>query len=85
MNEVDVNGDFVQRVVALRNSDQIVAIGFEDNKDYDYCDATFYLKSSEYNAIDPDLPELPIVEPPKNLTVSYSGTLTFEDQWPSAG
>jgi hypothetical protein len=37
-----MNYDNSQRVVALRDggTDQIVAIGFEDNVDFDYCDAT---------------------------------------------
>ena len=50
-----MNSDNAQRVVALRDggTNQIVAIGFEDNTDYDYCDATFYVKIAEANAIDP--------------------------------
>ena len=82
-----MNSDNAQRVVALREkgSDQIVAIGFEDNKDYDYCDAVFYLKVAESGAIDTDGPELPPVDPPSDNTVSYKGTLAFEDMWPSLG
>lgn len=82
-----MNEDKAQRVVALRDadSDQIVAIGFEDNTDYDYCDAIFYLKIAETGAIDPEGPTLPPVDPPANVTVSYKGTLAFEDQWPSTG
>lgn len=80
-----MNYDNSQRVVALRDggTDQIVAIGFEDNVDFDYCDATFYLKIAEANAIDPGGPELPPVDPPSNVTTTYKGTLAYEDQWPA--
>ncbi|MEL5893381.1 LruC domain-containing protein [Bacteroides sp. GD17] len=88
MNEKDKEGNLVQRVVALRHesTDQIVAIGFEDNEDYDYCDATFYLKIAEKGAIEGG-GELPPVNPPSNVenTVIRKGTLTYEDQWPSEG
>lgn len=79
-----LNSDNSQRVVALRdgNTDQIVAIGFEDNKDLDYCDAIFYLKIAEPGAIVPEGPELPPVAPPSNVTTIYKGTLAYEDQWP---
>lgn len=85
----EMNSDKKQRVVALRDSDsdQIVAIGFEDNTDCDYCDAVFYLKIKESGAISPEGPELPSVNPPgkeENKT-TYKGTLAFEDQWPSLG
>lgn len=80
-----MNNDNSQRVVALRDgdTDQIVAIGFEDNVDFDYCDATFYLKIAEANAIGPGGPELPPVDPPSNVTTTYKGTLAYEDQWPA--
>ena len=80
-----MNSDNSQRVVALRDSetDQLVAIGFEDNVDFDYCDATFYLKIAESSAIDPGGPELPPVNPPSNVTTTYKGTLAYEDQWPA--
>lgn len=82
-----MNSDNAQRVVALRDggTNQIVAIGFEDNNDYDYCDAVFYVKIAEANAIEPEGPELPTVNPPSNLEYTVSGTLTYEDQWPSKG
>lgn len=82
-----MNSDNAQRVVALRDggTDQIVAIGFEDNTDYDYCDATFYLKVAETGAINPGGPELPPVNPPSDVTVTYQGTLAYEDMWPSLG
>ena len=82
-----MNSDNKQRVVALRHgsANQIVAIGFEDNVDYDYCDATFYLKIAESDAIDTESPELPPVEPPTNVTTTTKGTLAYEDQWPSEG
>lgn len=82
-----MNSDNEQRVVALRDggSNQIVAIGFEDNVDFNYCDAVFYVKIAEANAIDPEGPELPPVTPPSNLDYTVCGTLTYEDQWPSEG
>lgn len=82
-----MNGDDIQRVVALRDGDtnQIVAIGFEDNTDQDYGDALFYVKIAEANAIEPVGPELPPVTPPANLEYTVRGTLAFEDQWPSKG
>lgn len=85
-----LNSDGKQRTVSLRDrdSDQIVAIGFEDNTDFDYRDATFYLSIEEKDAIDTgSLPSLPEIDPPsseKNKTVYY-GTLSFEDLWPSQG
>lgn len=76
------------RIVALRDgsSNQIVAIGFEDNQDFDFADALFYLKVSKKNAIEGGA-LLPKVETPSNTenSTSYRGTLTFEDQWPSEG
>ena len=82
-----MNSDNKQRVVALRDkgTDQLVAIGFEDNKDLDYCDATFYLKIAESQAIDTDLPELPSVDPPTTVNNTLTGLLAFEDLWPSQG
>lgn len=82
-----MNSDQSQRVVALRDgsTNQIVAIGFEDNTDLDYCDATFYLKIAESGAIESEGPELPSVDPPSNVTTTYKGTLAYEDQWPAQG
>ncbi|MCS3202102.1 DUF4114 domain-containing protein [Candidatus Bacteroides intestinigallinarum] len=87
-----LNSDGKQRTISLRDetSGKIVAIGFEDNIDMDYCDALFYIHTSEENAIDPELPPLP-QEPEatpgdKDLyTITYSGILTFEDLWPKEG
>lgn len=51
---------------------------------------SFYIHTSEENAIDPELPPLP-QEPEatpgdKDLyTITYSGILTFEDLWPKEG
>lgn len=86
----ELNNDQKQRVVSLRepSSNQIVAIGFEDNIDFDYRDAIFYLHVETEDAIDKDkLPELPDVDSPSNEdnSITYSGTLTFEDLWPSDG
>ncbi len=83
-----MNGeDGRQRVVALRHaeSDQLVAIGFEDSEDFNYTDATFYVKVAESGAISADIPSLPPVDPPKNVTSTTIGTLAFEDQWPLQG
>lgn len=78
-----------QRAVSLKdkNSDQIVAIGFEDNTDFKYNDASFYLDIEQKGAIDVDTPELPEVTPPQDVenTASYSGLLAFEDLWPGTG
>ena len=82
-----LNSDNEQRVVALRDgsTDQIVAIGFEDNKDFDYCDATFYLKIANPGSIDTEVPELPSVDPPTTVNNTVTGLLAFEDLWPSQG
>lgn len=89
LNEIK-DGVKRQRTVSLRDkeSKQIVAIGFEDNIDNDYADAIFYIRTSEKDAVDNNVPELPEdPTPPANVknTTSYSGTLTFEDLWPKEG
>lgn len=87
-----LNSDGKQRTVSLRDetSGKIVAIGFEDNKDMDYCDALFYIHTSVKDAIDDILPPLPDVEDAKpndkdKYEITYSGTLSFEDLWPKEG
>lgn len=91
LNQAGSDGIKKQRAVALRdaNSNQIVAIGFEDNKDFDYRDAIFYIHIAEKDAIDEDvLPPLPeVAGTPSNEEnyVSYAGTLLFEDLWPDEG
>ena len=85
----NLNTNNTQRTVSLRDSKsgQIVAVGFEDNVDFDYADAIFYIHTSEKNAIDPALPALP-EDPeaiPEQYKISYSGTLAFEDLWPKLG
>lgn len=92
LNEAGKDGVKRQRTVSLREepSNQIVAIGFEDNIDLDYCDAIFYIHIAEKNAIDEGvIPPLPVDPegPPTNednYTVR-SGTLLFEDLWPEQG
>ena len=79
----NLNTNNTQRTISLRDSQsgQIVAVGFEDNIDFDYADAIFYIHTSEKNAIDPALPALP-EDPeaiPEQYKISYSGTLAFED------
>lgn len=86
-----LNANGKQRSVSLRdsNSDQLVAIGFEDNEDMRYNDATFYLQIEEKGAIDdsnnPTIPD--VGNPPSNSEnfITYEGTLTFEDLWPWMG
>lgn len=85
-----LNSDGVQRCVSLKepNSNQIVAIGFEDNIDKRYNDATFYLEIEKGDAIEDNIPSIPDVgNPPSNNDnyVTYTGTLAFEDYWPSMG
>lgn len=85
-----LNSDGVQRCISLKepDSNQIVAIGFEDNDDYRYNDATFYLEIEKRDAIDDNIPSIPDVgNPPSNQDnfVTYTGTLSFEDYWPSMG
>ena len=85
-----LNPDGVQRCISLKepDSNQIVAIGFEDNDDYRYNDATFYLEIEKRDAIDDNIPSIPDVgNPPSNQDnfVTYTGTLSFEDYWPSMG
>ena len=85
----NLNTNNTQRTISLRDSQsgQIVAVGFEDNIDFDYADAIFYIHTSEKNAIDPALPPLP-EDPeaiPEQYKISYSGTLAFEDLWPKLG
>lgn len=91
LNAPGKDGKKRQRTVSLRDteSNQIVAIGFEDNIDLDYCDAIFYIHTAEKNAVDEDvLPPLPVdPEGPSNEEnyTTYSGTLLFEDLWPEQG
>lgn len=80
----------VQRTVSLRDpkTDRIVAIAFEDQTDFLYNDATFYLGVEESGAIDPSTPTLPddgnAPDDEENYT-TYFGTLAFEDLWTATG
>ena len=92
LNEAGKDGLKRQRTVSLREepSNQIVAIGFEDNIDLDYCDAIFYVHIAEKNAIDEEvIPPLPVdPEAPPTDEDNYtmrSGPLLFEDLWPEQG
>ena len=85
-----LNPDGVQRCVSLKepDSNQIVAIGFEDNDDYRYNDATYYVEIEKRDAIEDNIPSIPDVgNPPNNNDnfVTYTGTLSFEDYWPLMG
>lgn len=90
LNQINATtGKQQQYAVSLKanNSNQIVAVGFEDNSDMKFNDACFYVDIEEPDAIDPTTPELPEVDPPKDIqnTISYNGLLTFEDLWPKTG
>ena len=91
LNEPGKDGVQRQRTISLRDSksNQIVAIGFEDNIDLDYCDAIFYVHIAEKDAIDegviPELPTDPEGPTDEDNYTSYSGILTFEDLWPEQG
>lgn len=81
------NEDNNRRTVALRDSksNRIVAIGFEDNIDLRYNDATFYLEIEENGAIDGNIPEMPEVgggPAEEENYVKTDGFLMFEDMWP---
>lgn len=84
-----LNAGGLQYSLSLRdkNSDQVVAIGFEDNTDMKFNDAAFYLDIEEKGAIDIETPELPEVTPPQDIenTITYYGLLAFEDLWPGTG
>ena len=58
---------------------------FEDNTDYDYCDATFYVKIAEANAIDPEGPELPPGGSAQQPGIYCLWYTDLWDQWPSEG
>ena len=85
-----LNKDGERRTVALLEpqSKKIVAIGFEDNTDLRYNDATFYLEVEEDGAIDGNIPELPDDGNGPSDEENYvktDGFLMFEDLWPYAG
>ena len=70
-----LNSDGIQRSISLRepDSDQLVAIGFEDNNDYRYNDATFYLQIEEKGAIDEsNTPTIPDVGNPPSNTENFT-------------
>ncbi len=85
-----LNTDGERRTIALLDpqSRKIVAIGFEDNLDLRYNDATFYLEVEEDGAIDGNIPELPDDGDGPSDEENYvktDGFLMFEDLWPYAG
>ena len=85
-----LNSDGERRTVALLDpqSKRIVAIGFEDNIDLRYNDATFYLEVGEQGAIDGNIPDLPDdgQGPADDQNyVQTNGFLMFEDLWPYGG
>lgn len=85
-----LNSDGERRTVALLDpqSKKIVAIGFEDNTDLRYNDATFYLEVEEDGAVDGNIPELPDDGKGPSDEENYvktDGFLMFEDLWPYTG
>lgn len=85
-----LNADGERRTVALLDprSRKIVAIGFEDNIDLRYNDATFYLEVEEEDAIDGNIPDLPDDGKGPSDEENYvqtKGFLMYEDLWPSRG
>lgn len=85
-----LNKDKSRRTVALLDpqSKKIVAIGFEDNIDLRYNDATFYLEFGEAGAIDANIPDLPDEGKGPSDEENYvktDGFLMFEDLWPYTG
>lgn len=69
-------------------STQMVTIGFEDGKDNNFSDATFYLDIEQKDAVEkntiPDLPDENAPTPDDNVQTTF-GTLTYEDKWPEEG
>lgn len=85
-----LNKDKERRTVALLDpqSKKIVAIGFEDNIDLRYNDATFYLEAEEDGAIDGNIPDLPDNGNGPSDEENYvktEGFLMYEDLWPYTG
>ena len=79
-----------KRTIALLDaiSTQMVTIGFEDGKDNNFSDATFYLDIEQKDAVEkntiPDLPDENAPTPDDNVQTTF-GTLTYEDKWPEEG
>ena len=79
-----------KRTIALLDaiSTQMVTIGFEDGKDNNFSDATFYLDIEQKDAVKkntiPDLPDENAPTPDDNVQTTF-GTLTYEDKWPEEG
>ena len=79
-----------KRTIALLDaiSTQMVTIGFEDGKDNNFSDATFYLDIAQKDAVEkntiPDLPDENAPTPDDNVQTTF-GTLTYEDKWPEEG
>lgn len=83
-----LNDDGKQRMVALvDDSDKhIIALGFEDNIDYDYSDVLFALNIEKTNAVRLDnLHSLPSVKNDSEQAMYSKGTVAYEDQWPAKG
>lgn len=79
------DGKRQQRTVSLYDRQSgWVAVGFEDNKDWNYTDALFGLQMEHQNAI-PGVPDLPEPGADPDTYTEYRGTLAFEDLWPYEG
>lgn len=79
-----VDDKYMQRSVALRDpATGLIAIGFEDNVDWNFSDAVFAIDVENQNALG-EMQGLPSA-PAKEVYTEYRGSLAFEDIWPYAG
>ena len=79
-----------KRTIALLDaiSTQMVTIGFEDGKDNNFSDATFYLDIEQKDAVEKNtIPDLRMKTLQLRMTMykRLFGTLTYEDKWPEEG
>ncbi|MDD6210777.1 MAG: LruC domain-containing protein [Bacteroidales bacterium] len=89
-NDVKQSDNDYRRFVSLDDKKSgLVLLGFEDQVKLDpatedYCDALFYIQSSK-DISQGGRPEIPTDPKPEEGTETISGTLCFEDIWPSGG
>lgn len=82
------SGTKKQRTVSLYDEESgLIALGFEDNIDFNYSDAVFSIDVVNKNAIDGviEMPEVPGGPTTDDNYTLYTGSLAFEDLWPSEG
>lgn len=84
LNKNGVSCTALMRVVEEENGKVYNVLGYEDwpSGDNDYNDVIFGIKSNPADAI--DIPVVPEPEP-EYTTVTYTGLLCFEDNWPYQG